>query len=79
MRTLHNKSKTHVSYFQKHSRSLYRLRLKFEETTRVVCTNYSWSLQKGLRTYNFEYAHLHKWVRRTHWNKYTYLRKCLHV
>ena len=62
-------------------RSLYRLRLKFEETTRVVCTDYSWSLQKVLCTYKFKYAHslmclrvltkvftsyLLWWVRRTH-------------
>ena len=32
------------------SRSLYRLRLKFVQTTRVV-------LQKVLRTYKFKYAH----------------------
>ena len=29
---------------------------KSVQTTRVVCTDYSWSLQKVLRTYNFKYA-----------------------
>ena len=43
--------------FSKPRRSLCRLRLKFEETTRVVCTDYSWSLQKILRTYKFKYAY----------------------
>ena len=51
------------------------------QTTRVVCTDYSWSLQKVLRTYKFKYAYLLRclrvltevfpsyllwWVRRTH-------------
>ena len=43
--------------FLKPRRSLYKLRLKFVQTTRVVCTDYSWSLQKVLRTYKFKYAH----------------------
>ena len=62
-------------------RSLYKLQLKFVQTTRVVCTDYSWSLQKVLRTYKFKYAYLLRclrvltevftsyllwWVRRTH-------------
>ena len=42
--------------FSKPRQRLYRLRLKFVQTTRVVCTDYSWSLQKVLRTYNFKYA-----------------------
>ena len=44
-------------------RSLYRLRLKFEETTRVVCTDYSWSLQKVLRTYKFNCVYSLKYLR----------------
>ena len=44
-------------------RSLYRLRLKFVQTTRVVCTDYSWSLQKVLCTYKFKCAYLLRQVR----------------
>ena len=44
-------------------RSLYKLQLKFVQTTRVVCTDYSWSLQKVLRTYKFKYAYLPKCLR----------------
>ena len=62
----YTKRKQGVRYlFSKPRRSLYRLRLKFEETTRVVCTDYSWSLQKVLRTYKFKCVYLLKWVRRT--------------
>ena len=37
-------------------RSLYKLQLKFVQTTRVVCTDYSCSLQKGKYKYRFKYA-----------------------
>ena len=61
----HTKRKLCLPFLNsKPRRSLYRLRLKFVQTTRVVCTDYSWSLQKVLRTYKF---------------KYVYLLKCLHV
>ena len=63
----HNKSKTYVSYFQNLSE---------------VCTDYSWSLQKVLRTYKFKYAYLPKCLRvliivstRTYWNEYDVLTK----
>ena len=49
--------------FSKPQRSLYRLQLKFVQTTAEVCTDYSWSLQKVLRTYKFKYAYLLKQVR----------------
>jgi len=53
-------------------RSLYRLRLKFVQTTRVVCTDYSWSLQKVLRTYENKYDVLTEVSTHTYNNKYVY-------
>ena len=49
--------------FSKPRRSLCRLRLKFVQTTRVVCTDFSWSLQKVLRTYKFKYVYSLKCLR----------------
>ena len=70
----YTKRKQSVRYlFSKPRRSLYRLRLKFVQTTRVVCTDYSWSLQKVLRTYKFKYTVLVKVSACTHWNKCAYL------
>ena len=60
-------------------RSLCRLRLKFEETTRVVCADYSWSLQKVLRTYKFKYAYSPKWVHVVTEMSTMYSLKCLRV
>ena len=75
------KQKQRLSFlFSKLRRRLYRLRLKFEETTRVVCTDYSWSLQKVLRTYKFNYVYSLKCLRvliiisaHTHDNEYVVL------
>ena len=54
-----NEAKLSVRYLNsKPRRSLYRLRLKFEETTRVVCTDYSWSLQKVLLKHWFKCVRL---------------------
>ena len=66
--------------FSKPRRRLCRLRLKFVQTTRVVCTDFSWSLQKVLCTYKFKCAYLLKCLRvliivsaRTYDNEYDVL------
>ena len=42
------------------------------QTTRVVCTDYSWSLQKVLRTYENKYDVLTEVSTHTYNNKYVY-------
>ena len=58
---------------------------KSVQTTRVVCTNYGWSLQKVLRTYKFKYAYLRLYLcvltevfTRTYRNEYDVLTWILH-
>ena len=60
-------------------RSLCKLQLKFVQTTAEVCTDFSRSLQKVLRTYKFKCAHLLISVRvltnvsvRIHFGEYAY-------
>ena len=43
------------------------------QTTRVVCTDYSWSLQKGLRAYKFKYTVLVKISACTYISEYVVL------
>ena len=46
---------------------------KSVQTTAEVCADYSWSLQKVLRTYEFIYDVLTEISTRTYWSVYVYL------
>ena len=65
-----------------HSLPILKTSAKSVQTTAEVCADYSWSLQKVLRTYEFKYAHLPKCLRvltdvstRTYENKYDVITK----
>ena len=47
----------------KHALPILKTSAKSVQTTAEVCADYSWNLQKVLRTYKFKYAYLLKCLR----------------